>query len=63
MSANVCDSENNLIVHAELKRKRHNCINCGTATDTIQDYNVFNSITFALFKTSLSEFKGIGISL
>lgn len=35
---NVEESENNILIHAEMKRKPHNCICCGTATDTIHDY-------------------------
>ncbi len=34
----VESNENNLIINAELERKKHNCISCGTATDTIHDY-------------------------
>lgn len=29
---------NNQIIYAELERKEHNCICCGTATDTVHDY-------------------------
>ena len=32
------NSENNINIHAQLERKQHNCICCGTATDTIHDY-------------------------
>ncbi|MGN1193959.1 MAG: helix-turn-helix domain-containing protein, partial [Acutalibacteraceae bacterium] len=35
---NVEKDENNLKIYAELKRKKHNCICCGTATDTIHEY-------------------------
>ncbi len=35
---NVEESEKEIIIYAELKRKKHNCICCGTATDTVHDY-------------------------
>ncbi len=35
---NVEESEKEILIYAELKRKKHNCICCGTATDTIHDY-------------------------
>ncbi len=31
-------NEKELTIYAELERKEHNCISCGTATDTIHDY-------------------------
>ena len=34
------EQEKNLIIHLEMERKRHNCICCGTATDTIHDYRL-----------------------
>lgn len=34
------EQEENLIIHLEMERKRHNCICCGTATDTIHDYRL-----------------------
>ena len=34
----VESNEKELIIYAELERKQHNCISCGTATDTIHDY-------------------------
>ncbi len=30
--------ENKMIIHIEMERKSHNCICCGSATDTIHDY-------------------------
>ena len=30
--------EKTLVIHAEMQRKEHHCISCGTATDTIHDY-------------------------
>ena len=35
---NVEESEKEIIIYAELKRKKHNCIFCGTAKDTVHDY-------------------------
>lgn len=35
---NVEESEKEIVIYAELKRKKHNCICCGTATDTVHDY-------------------------
>ena len=37
---NVQKEENNIIIHLEMERKSHNCICCGTATDTIHDYRL-----------------------
>ena len=34
----VENTEKELVIYAELKRKEHDCIRCGTATDTIHDY-------------------------
>ena len=34
------EQEENLIIHLEMERKRHNCICCGTATDTVHDYRL-----------------------
>ena len=34
------EQEENLIIHREKERKRHNCICRGTATDTIHDYRL-----------------------
>ena len=34
------EQEENLIIHLEMERKRHNCICCGAATDTIHDYRL-----------------------
>ena len=31
-------NEKELTIYAELEKKKHNCISCGTATDTIHDY-------------------------
>ena len=36
--ANIENEEKTTIIHAEMERKEHNCICCGTATDTIHDY-------------------------
>ena len=35
---NVEENEKEIHIYAELKRKAHNCICCGTATDTVHDY-------------------------
>lgn len=35
---NIEENEKEIHIYAELKRKTHNCICCGTATDTIHDY-------------------------
>ena len=38
----VESTEKELTIYAELERKQHNCISCGTATDTIHDYRKQN---------------------
>ena len=35
---NIENSEKNIIIYAEMERKEHHCICCGTATDTVHDY-------------------------
>ncbi len=35
---NIENNEDNQIIYAEMERKKHNCICCGTATDTVHDY-------------------------
>ena len=35
---NVESNEKEIVIYAQLERKKHNCISCGTATDTIHDY-------------------------
>ena len=35
---NVEEDEKNILIYAEMERKTHNCICCGTATDTVHDY-------------------------
>ena len=35
---NVEENEKEIHIYAELKRKSHHCICCGTATDTVHDY-------------------------
>ena len=35
---NVEENEKETVIFIELKRKTHNCICCGTATDTVHDY-------------------------
>ena len=37
---NVEKEENNIFIYLEMERKSHNCICCGTATDTIHDYRL-----------------------
>jgi len=37
---NVEEDETNIVIYAHLERKEHNCICCGTATDTIHDYRL-----------------------
>lgn len=32
------EKENIIYIYAEMERKPHNCICCGTATDTVHDY-------------------------
>ena len=36
----VENTEKELVIYAELERKEHNCISCGTATNTIHDYRI-----------------------
>ncbi len=35
---NIEESDGKLLIYAEMERKAHNCICCGTATDTVHDY-------------------------
>ena len=35
---NIENDEKTIMIYAEMERKEHNCIGCGTATDTIHDY-------------------------
>ena len=35
---NIEENEQEIHIYAEMKRKAHNCICCGTATDTVHDY-------------------------
>ena len=35
---NVEENEKNIVIYAEMERKEHNCICCGTATDAVHDY-------------------------
>ena len=35
---NIEENEKEIHIYAEMKRKAHNCICCGTATDTVHDY-------------------------
>ena len=35
---NIEENEKNIIIYAEMERKEHNCISCGTATNTVHDY-------------------------
>ena len=39
---NVEENEKHIFIYAEIKRKTHNCISCGTATNTIHDYRTQN---------------------
>ena len=35
---NIEENEKNIIIYAEMERKEHNCISCGTAPNTVHDY-------------------------
>ena len=35
---NIEQTEENILIYAEMERKEHNCICCGTATNTVHDY-------------------------
>ncbi len=35
---NIEENETGIIIYAEMERKEHHCISCGTATNTIHDY-------------------------
>ena len=35
---NIEENEKNIVIYAEMERKSHNCISCGTATNAIHDY-------------------------
>ena len=37
---NIEESETTITVFAEMERKEHRCVSCGTATDTIHDYRL-----------------------
>ena len=35
---NIEENEKSIVIYAEMERKEHNCISCGTATNTVHDY-------------------------
>ena len=35
---NIEENEKSILIYAELERKEHHCISCGTATNTVHDY-------------------------
>ena len=35
---NIEENEKSIIIYAEMERKEHTCISCGTATNTVHDY-------------------------
>ena len=35
---NIEENEKNIIIYAEMEKKEHYCISCGTATNTVHDY-------------------------
>ena len=35
---NIEENNKNITIYAEMERKEHICISCGTATNTIHDY-------------------------
>ncbi len=35
---NIEKNDSRLFIYAEMERKAHNCICCGSATDTVHDY-------------------------
>ena len=35
---NIEENEKSILIYAEMERKEHSCICCGTATDTVHDY-------------------------
>lgn len=35
---NIEENEKSIIIYAEMERKEHTCICCGTATNTVHDY-------------------------
>ena len=35
---NIEESETTILIYAEMERKEHHCVCCGTATNTIHDY-------------------------
>ena len=35
---NIEENEKSILIYAEIERKEHHCICCGTATDTVHDY-------------------------
>ena len=35
---NIEENEKNILIYAEMERKEHHCISCGTATNTVHDY-------------------------
>ena len=36
---NIEENENSIVIYAEMERKEHTCISCGTATNTVHDYH------------------------
>ena len=35
---NIEENEKSIVIYAEMERKEHHCINCGTATNAVHDY-------------------------
>ena len=35
---NIENNPDSIIIHVQMERHKHNCISCGTETDTIHDY-------------------------
>ena len=40
---NIEENEKSILIYAEMERKEHTCISCGTATDTIHDLTLYHN--------------------
>ena len=51
---NIEETENNITVFGEMKRKTHHCICCGAATDTVHDYRTHKIKDISAFGKSVT---------
>ena len=46
---NIEENEKNIIIYAEMERKEHNCISCGTATNTVVLFSLHFCVYYDIF--------------